>query len=160
MANIKIAYATTNTAMAITLADLGNNTARASLAVDNTSDNYVDTTVSIQLQNGQVTGSDLAWYVYGYGSVNNSLFDTPSSGTNASVLTTPANLALLKTVSINYPPFSNTNFYVVIGSIAKAFGGILPPYWGIVIDNRTGASLVNTATNHAVTHRGIYYTNV
>lgn len=158
MATTNISYTAASTT-SITLANLSNAAARTSLAIDNTTTKYIDVTMQVKVTNGTTTGTDNAVYIYGYGSVDGTTFATPSSGTDASIVTTPTNLPLLSIISYSNPPYSDTPLTVHIGSVANAFGGIMPPYWGIVIDNRTGASLVNTAANHSVTFRGITYTN-
>lgn len=160
MADAKIAYSSTNTAVSITLANLGNASARSSAAIDNSSNLYLDATLTVKIGNGTTTGTDNAVYIYGYGSQDNSLFGGPTSGTDAAVLTTPTNLVQLGIISYSNPPFTSTDLSLYIGSVALAFGGNLPKYWGIVVDNRTGASLVNTAANHSVTYQGVYATGV
>lgn len=158
MATLSVSYSASSTT-AITLANLSNAAARTSLKIDNTGTKYVDAIMQVKVTNATTTGTDNAVYIYGYGSVDGTTFATPSSGTDAAVVTTPTNLPLLGIISYSNPPFSDTPLTVHISSVANVFGGILPPYWGIAIDNRTGASLVNTAANHSVTFQGITYTS-
>lgn len=153
-----ITYSTTNTAMTITLANLSNAAARSSVYIDNSSTLYFDASLLVKVGNAVTTGTDNAVYIYGYGSQNTTLFPV-SSGTDAAVVTTPTNLPLLGIISYSNPPFTSSNLTLYVGSLAQSFGGNLPEYWGIVIDNRTGASLVNTATNHSVTYSGVYSTS-
>jgi hypothetical protein len=152
-------YSATNTAMTITLANLSNAAARSSVYVDNSTTLYFDATVRVKIGNATVTGTDNAVYVYGYGGQDTTCFGGWSSGTDAAVLTTPTNMSLLGVISYVNPPFTSTNLCLYIGSVAQAFGGNLPKYWGVVVDNRTGASLVNTATNHSISYSGIYATS-
>jgi hypothetical protein len=48
---------------------------------------------------------------------------------------------------------------LVIGSIASAFGGIMPRKWGFVIQNFTGQVLDATEGNHQKTYSGVSYTD-
>jgi hypothetical protein len=156
----KITYSTTNTAITITLANLSNAAARSSDYVDNSSNVYIDASVRVKVGTGVTTGTDNAVYVYGYGAEDTTNFGGWTSGTNAAILTTMSNMPLLGIVSTGLlPPFTSTDLTIYIGSVASSFGGNLPKYWGVVLDNRSGASLVNTAANHAISYTGVYYTS-
>lgn len=159
MADIKLAYSTTNTALSITLANLSNAAARSSASISNATNLFIDASLTVKVGIGTTTGTDNAVYVYGYGSYDSVLFGGQTSGTDASVVTTPTNLPLLGVISYVNPPFTSTDLTIHIGSVANAFGGNLPKYWGVVVDNRSGGSLVNTATNHKVEYQGIYATS-
>lgn len=154
---IKIEYATSSP-LTITLANLSNATARESNAIDNSTNKFLDAMVYVQVGIGQTTGTDLAVYLYTYGSEDGTNYTYPATGADAVIVTTPTNLTLLKVISTQVPPFTDTNFKTVIGSVATAFNGILPRKWGIVVDNRSGGSLVNTAANHSVSYTGVYAT--
>jgi hypothetical protein len=155
----KITYSATNTAMTITLANLSNSAYRSSSYVDNSSNVYIDAMVRVKVGIGTTTSSDQAVYVYGYGSEDGVLFDSLSSGTDATIITSGSNINLLKVISCKDNPFTSTDLTCHIGSMAQGFGGNLPKYWGVVIGNFSGGSLVNTSANHAVTYTGIYYTS-
>jgi hypothetical protein len=157
MATSSIGYSTTNTAITITLANLGNLAARASTYVDNSSTLYLDATLRVQCGIGTTTGSDNAVYIYGYGGQDTSYFGGNfTSGTDAAITTSGANFPLLGVMqTATFPPVTSTNYTYYVGSVANAFGGTLPKYWGVVILNSSGASLVNTAANHVVTYTGI-----
>ncbi len=158
-----ITYSATNTAMTITLAALSNVAARCSNSIDNSSTLYLDASVFVQIGIGTTTGTDNAIYVYGYGGYDNSNFGGEGAyalGADGAVLTTPSNLPLLGVMSTNlFASVTSTNYQMFIGSVANSFGGVLPKYWGVVIDNRSGAALVNTATNHYVSYSGITATS-
>ena len=160
MATAKIGYSTTNTALTITLANLSNLAGRASNYVDNSTNLYMDAALRVKVGAGTTTGSDNAVYVYGYGGEETSNFGGCfTSGTDAAVTTSGANFPLLGIVSTaTFPPVTSTDYTLYIGSVANAFGGNLPKYWGVMIVNSTGASLVNTAANHAITFTGISQT--
>jgi hypothetical protein len=61
------------------------------------------------------------------------------TGTDANAtLTVPPNVVLIGRINV----VANSATY--IGgpfSVAAAFGGVLPDHWGIVIENKTGATL-------------------
>lgn len=160
MATVKMNYSATNTALTITLANLSNLAARSSAYIDNSSDLYLDASLRVKIGIGTTTGTDNAVYVFGYGSEDAVNFGgNYTSGTDATIVTSGANFPLLGVVSTaTFPSVTSTDYTLYIGSVANAFGGILPKYWGVVLLNSTGASLVNTSTNHAVTFTGIYNT--
>jgi hypothetical protein len=162
MATIKTAYSTTNTAITITLAALGNNAGRSSAAVDNSTNLYLDAVLRCKVGIGTTTGTDNAVYVYGYGSEDNVNFGGNfTSGTDAAITTSGANFVPLGVISTaTFPPVTSTDYTLYVGSVANSFGGNLPKYWGVAILNASGGSLVNTAANHAITYTGIQATSV
>jgi hypothetical protein len=156
----KITYSTTNTAISITLAALANLAARSSAYVDNSSNVYLDASIRAKVGIGVLSGTDNAVYLYGYGSEDAVAFSGFTSGTDAAVLTTSANFPLMGVITTNvFNPVTSTDYTFYIGSVANAFGGNLPKYWGVVVDNRSGGALVNTAANHVITYTGIYATS-
>lgn len=155
----KLTYSTTNTAITITLANLSSGAYRSSTYVDNSSNVYIDAMVRVKVGIGTTTGSDQAVYVYGYGSEDATNFNGLTSGSDATIVTSGTNFPMLGVISCKDNPFTSTDLTILIGSVASAFGGILPKYWGVVVGNLSGGTLVNTAANHAVSYSGVYYTS-
>jgi hypothetical protein len=152
-------YSTTNTAVTITLANLSNAAARSSSSISNATNLFLDANLSVMVGIGVTTGTDQAVYIYGYGSQDGTQFNGWTSGTDAAVLTTPTNMPLLGVISCVNPPFTSTDLSLYIGSVAQSFGGTLPKYWGVIVDNRSGGSLVNTAANNVIEYQGITITS-
>lgn len=123
----------------------GTTSARASTAIDNSTNLYLDALVQLQLQTATGTlGTNPAIYVYAYGLSYNANYTDEVTGTDAAfTLPSTPNLKLLQI--INYNVAANTVMYSSPFSIAAAFGGILPQKWGIVVNNQTGLALNGTA---------------
>ena len=86
---VKSLYTATS-AMTITLASLAASSARESTAVSNTATNFLDAMVTVKFQTSLVTGADNAVYLYTYGSEDGATFESPCTGSDAAVLTTPS----------------------------------------------------------------------
>jgi hypothetical protein len=157
MANVKLEWGTT-TDLTITLASLATATARESTAVDNTSDKFEDAEVylAIKLAAGS-PGSDKAIYIYAYGSADGTNYTDNATGSNAAItLRAPSNLRLIGAIST--PDSGALTYKIVLGSVAAAFGGLLPPKWGIVVQNVTNLAFDSTEGNIIKKYRGIYHT--
>ena len=157
-----IAYAT-STAITCTLASLASSAtaARGCLAVDNTTNKYDDAMLTVAVKtSASALANDKACYVYLYGSEDGTVYNGSSSeaqGTDAAVtLDSPTNMRGPYVIAC--PAVSQT-YRLVIGSVASAFGGVLPRKWGFVLQNYTGQALDATAGNHQTTYSGITYTN-
>jgi hypothetical protein len=143
MATIKALYGSNNQSITCTITSLTNNSARSSAAIDNTTNLYLDALVSVKVKTaGSSTSAAGAVNIYAYGTTDGGTTyggGESSMGTNAAVtLTSPPNIVLIGVINAN----ANSTTYVRSGmSIAAAFGGILPDHWGIVVENKTGATL-------------------
>lgn len=149
------------TAMTCTLASLASGAAREATAIVNTSDLFVDAMLQLgfALQAGTPSG-DKCINVYVYGSVDGTSFTDNATGTNAAVtLRSPTNLIPL--LSIQCPDAGALTYKDIVASVAAAFpGGILPPKWGVVIENKTGVAFSATGGDHTLSYRGVYAQNV
>ncbi len=148
-------YGANNQTIACSIASLANNSQRSSDSVDNTSNVFLDALVMVKVKTG---GSSVAGTgtvnVYAYGTVDNgTTFTDALAGTNsAATLSTPPNTPLLGVI------VASTNGISCVGgpfSVSQAFGGVLPAKWGIVIENKTGAVLDSTESNHTKLYQGI-----
>jgi hypothetical protein len=162
MADRKLAYGSA-TSITITLTSLGSAGYRESTAVDNTSNLYLDAFVGGITQIGAVT-ADGQIEIYAYGSWDGTSYTAGVTGSDATITwgTTGGvdgynDLIPLGTAAVDT---SDDNDDVEWGpfSIATAFGGRLPPKWGIVVKNSTGTAFHATGTNNAVKYRGVYET--
>jgi len=157
MANVKLEWGTT-TDITCTLASLASGSSRESTAIDNTSDKFEDAQVylAIKLPAGS-PGADKCIYVYAYGSADGTNYTDNATGSNAAVtLRIPTNLRLIGAIAT--PDSGGLTYKYVIGSVAAAFGGLLPPKWGIVVYNMTNLTFDSTEGNHTKKYRGIYHT--
>ena len=164
MTTIKANYGTSNQTITITLASLAPDTARSSLAIDNTTDLYVDALVQLQIKTGTsaIPGTDVI-NIYAYGTVDCGTTYPDGTGTDVVVtLPTAHNLILvgqMNTVA-NTTTYKSEPF-----SIASAFGGVLPQKWGIVVQFQTlpaggGGALDATAGNFKAIYQGILRSTV
>jgi hypothetical protein len=164
MADRKLAYATA-ASMTITLTSLGSAAYRESTAVDNTTNLYLDAFVGGRVQIGAVTADGQIEF-YAYGSWDGTLYTAGLTGSDAAITwgTTGGvdsynDLVPLGSVAVDT---TDDNDDVKFGpfSVAAAFGGRLPPKWGVVVKNSTGIAFHATGTNNEMKYRGVYETIV
>lgn len=132
-----------------------------SAVVDNTANLYLDALVQVVLAAvNTAPANSKALFVYAYsGSNATDLTTTGSSGgtvgtqgalTFPDVTTLPVAMPLIGVV-----PYAVQNKLIVSPefSVARAFGGVLPPYWGVALVNHTG--MILAASGNTVKYRGI-----
>lgn len=131
-----------------------------SAEVDNTSDLYFDAHVTVVLDPANTTpANSKAFFVYAYGGVDTGMGTTgATSGGSAGsegaltfpdITTGPNNLRLIGTIHYVVADVAQEKTF----SVAKAFGGVLPAYWGVALVNHSGAALA--ASGNTVKWRGI-----
>lgn len=156
----KIQYSS-NTAITSTLTSLASSSSagRGSAVVSNSITLYDDAILTIAVTTGSSTlAAPFACYVYLYGAGADGVYNGSSAeaeGTDAAVtLDVPTNLIGPFVISC---PASSVTYRLVVGSVAAAFGGVLPAGWGFVLQNQTGQPLAGSGNLSEFT--GIYYTN-
>lgn len=162
MATIKQAFSS-STNFTISLAPGGVGLAssatagRESAEVDNTTNLYLDALVYIKIVLASGTpGNDKAVYVYAYGGPDGTAYPDAVTGANAAItLNDPTQLRLIGVI----PAPTSAGTFDGYFPVAQAFGGILPPWWGIVIRNYTGIALSATEGNHAYSWIGVSLTS-
>lgn len=166
MATVNIAYASAAT-VTISPASVADGGYRSSDAIDNaTSVKYIDALVGGIVRIGAVA-ADGTIAIYAYGSYDGTEYTAGVSGADVTITwgTTGStgvdgylNLPLLGVVSVDT---TDDDDYVRWGpySVAQAFGGALPPKWGIVIKNATGTAFHATQTSSECQYTGITYTS-
>lgn len=144
------------TSITITATTLASGSQRSSAAIDNSTNLYLDALVRVDCTLATGTPS-VGINVYAYGSIDGTNYQGMSAtadnvdGTDKAVtLQSPTGLPLLGTIPA---VTAGALVYKGLFSVAKAFGGILPSKWGIVVDNET--SLAFTACT--CTYNGINY---
>jgi hypothetical protein len=156
MSDIKSKYGSNNQAITCTFTSLANNGQRSSAALDNSSNLFLDALVSVKVKTN-ASGTLATGYVnvYAYATTDGGTTyggGEANMGTDAGVtLASPPNLVLIGTINA----VANSTTYVKSGlSVAAAFGGVLPDHWGIVIENKTGATL--DASIGSANYQGVY----
>lgn len=146
--------------MTITLTSLGSGAYRESTAVDNTSNLYIDAIVGGITQIGAVS-TNATIEIYAYGSWDGTNYTAGLTGSDAGVtwgttggVNSFRDLPLLGVVQTEGTDDNDDRKWGPF-SVAQAFGGILPPKWGIVVRNNTGTTFHATGTNNAVKYTGI-----
>ncbi len=146
MATIKALYGSNGQAITCTITNLTNATnatgaGRSSLAVDNTSNEFLDALVSVKVKtSASALANDKCVYVYAYGtSDGGSDYTDGAPGTDSAFTgTNPPNMKLIGIINC---AASSTTYVGGPFSVAAAFGGVLPDHWGIYVVNFTGQTL-------------------
>jgi len=154
--DIKGKLGTNNQAITISLSSLADDGVRASTAVDNTTNLFLDCLVQLLIHTGNVgvPAGDKNLLVYAYGTANDgTTYSAGATGTDAAhggvagQLITNAHL-----MGIIHVDAQNETFESDVFSVASAFGGIVPAKWGIIVKNQVGQTL---GTSSAF-YQGIY----
>jgi hypothetical protein len=139
--DVKQKYGASGVAITCTITSLANNGQRQSTAVDNSANLYLDALVVVTVKSAAASTSSSGYVnVYAYGTVDGGTsYSDGATGTDGSItLTVPPNMRLIGVINV----VANSTTY--IGgplSVAAAFDGILPDHWGIVVENKSGATL-------------------
>jgi hypothetical protein len=159
MSNVKLSYATP-VVLTLTSANLASSVTAGwmSQSIDNTANLYLDAFVQINLARvNTAPAGTKALYLYAYGTaaLSGTVFTTTAAAnttgtitgtvgtvTFPSVTTLPVGVPLLGIVPY---PIQDSLIISPNFSIAKAFGGTLPPIYGIAMINDTGMTLSVTS---------------
>lgn len=109
--------------------------------------------VRLKTQGTGATTSDRGCHVYAI-SMDGSTGTWSENGSDAGgpiTLTSPTNAIRLGFLSM---PQNGVSYQTGPFTLAAAFGGIVPPNWAIVVENRTGAALSATEADLRVTVEG------
>ena len=149
---IKSSYGSNNQAITCTITSLANGGARASTALDNTSNLFLDVLVVVKIKSNASTAS--GWVdVYAYGTADGgTTYSEDITGTDGGVtLTNPPNVVWIGKIAVTT---TSTTYTSPPFSVARGFSGILPDHWGIVVVNNTGGTL--DASVGSSWYQGIY----
>lgn len=146
MAAVNIAYAA---AVSMTVTNLNSLASSAtagwqSAVVDNTSSKYLDALVAVVIDYANTApANSKGSYIFAYSGDEAGVYTNPVSGSEGTLtlLDVTANAQSIKL--IGFAPYTTADEVAEapVFSVAAAFGGILPPYWGICIINHTGAAI-------------------
>ena len=155
---IKALYGTNNQAITITLNSLAASATagRASTAVDNTTNLFLDALVAGTISVGVVSGNKQI-LIYAYGTADGGSHYSGANGTNTITGTdaafTRADPTDLKPIGVLPVPTASVVYTFGPYSVAQAFGGVLPDHWGIVVFNDSGVALA--ASSNAAWYQGV-----
>lgn len=140
--DIKNKYGTTNQSIAITsFLSNANNAASASAAIDNRTNLFIDALVQCIITAPAASTSASGYVnVYAYGTADDgTTYSDSASGADGDItLTVPPNARLIGVINV----VANGIVYESAPmSVAAAFGGILPAFWGIILENKTGGTM-------------------
>lgn len=124
---------------------------RESTAQDNKdTDDAVDALVGGKVTVGTTPTVNTQIEIWAYGSYDDVSFSGGASGSDAAL--TPSDKSLMKLLCVIPSVAATSNVTHTWGpfSIAQAFGGMVPPRWGIWISHNTGVNLNSTAGNHEI----------
>lgn len=126
-----------------------------SAVVDNTTDKYLDVLVQVVIDFANtVPGNDKKVYVFAYGGIESGVYTNPASGSQGTITVVDfsANESAFKLIGT--VPYTTQDEVAESQpmTVAQAFGGVLPPYWGVIVLNRSGAAFA--ASGNTVKWRG------
>lgn len=145
MADIKTKYGTSNQPITITLNGLLDDAYRASEAIDNTTNLFLDALVQLKIDTANVgapTGDNNV-LVYAYGtSDGGTTYSGAASGSDAAYGAVAGQLITnCRLIGVIAVDAQNEIFESEPMSVAGAFGGKLPSHWGIIVRNQIGQTL-------------------
>lgn len=141
MSTVKPLYGSNNQAITCTITSLANNAQRASAAIDNTSNLYLDALVQVKVKSAAASTSATGTvnvYALGTADGGTDYTDNVTTGDATVTLTAPPNAVLIGVINVV------ANAVTYVGgpfSVAQGFGGVLPDHWAIVVENKSGATL-------------------
>lgn len=148
-------------AITITLNSLASSgtVGRASTAIDNSTNLYLDALVTITLsQSASAVANDKTIYVFAYGSIDGTTYPEGITGSDAgyTILGSAGALTTALRLIGSIPAVaSDTNMHGPF-PVAPAFGGFLPSKWGIIVLNYGGQTLAGSGNSAA--YNGLYAT--
>ncbi len=154
-ANIKEAFQAVQTMVVTNYVSLGNSATAGwgSAYVDNSSDLYLDALVmAVFPAVNTAPANNKAVYFFAFGGNDTTDFTTNGAAANAGTqgtMTYPnVTSSPIVMPRIGVAPYTTQNVAFKYGpfTVAKAFGGILPNYWGLGAINYTGMTLSATCT--------------
>jgi len=155
MADLKQKYGS-KTNLTITLASLADSGARESTVVDNGTNLFVDVLIGGKLKAG-ASGVSSTGYVniWAYGSADDgTLYDDACTGSDAAH-TMNGNAKLLAVLEMN----ANAEVVEFTVPLSRVFNHI-PEDWGIIVENKSGATFDTTAGNFEIHYKGLHLQTV
>jgi len=157
MADIKAKYGSSNQSITITLDSLADDGKRASAAVDNSTDCFLDAIVQLKINNTEgVPAGDANLLVYAYGTADGgTTYSGGATGSDAAYGGVAGQvIENCPMLGIIHADADDEVFESHAMSVARAFGGVLPDHWGIIVVNQLGVAL--SASGHSAFYQGVY----
>lgn len=154
MSDIKAKFGTSNQSITCTITSLANNGQRASTVVDNGTNVFLDALVFVKVKSAAASTSASGYVnVYAYGtSDGGTTYTEGATGSDAGItLTSPPNVKLIGVINV---VANSTTYSAGPFSVAAAFGGALPEKWGIIVENKSAATL--DASVGSAWYQGVY----
>lgn len=142
----------------ITLTSLADGAWRQSAAVDNGTNLFEDALIGGSIQVGTTPTADGTIDIYIYGSYDGTSYTGGASGSDAAYTADGEEFLFKQVKSIVVDGDSNIDYVWGPESVAALFGGVMPPDWGVVVENNTGAALHATGTNNEIQFTGVKWT--
>jgi hypothetical protein len=156
MANLKENFAGSVAAITISLASLANNAWRQSAFVDNSTNDYLDAWVQVNAKTGATAAGTVDLWLYG--SIDGgTTYSDGASGADATYTPTDTPQIFLGRLQT---PTATTQYHSSLFSVQQAFGGNVPPRWGLLVHNTNGGALDATAGNFLEQYLGLTYQSV
>lgn len=158
MSNIQTSYGAQAQAITITLASLANAAARASAAIDNSVNLFLDALVQLVLKSGAASVVATGFVnIYAVGTTDGgTTYGEGATGSDAAItLTVPPNARLIGVINMVAVA---TTYKSEPMSVAAAFGGVLPQKWAIIVENQSGGSFDAVEGSHAKQYQGVLAT--
>jgi len=152
MSTTKVAFAAA-ASITCTLASITTGQGRRSAVVDNSTNLYDDAMVHVAVKPGTL-GTDPYILVMAYASADDGTTYETAGSTDAAYNTLTGSE---KVIGIIIPAASTTVCSGVF-SVARAYGGVMPRNWGIVIWQSACGTLSATESDHIKKFQGITYT--
>ena len=152
-----IVYATP-AALTWTPASLASGSYDGSLAVDNSSNNYIDALVGGFITTGTTPTTAKRIDIYAYATWDGgTTYTAGMAGTDGDTPDTGEENQLVFLGSIATDATNDHRYEYGPFSIAGAFGGVMPEKWGLVAYHDTAVALNATTGNHEAKYTGITY---
>lgn len=158
MANLKENFGASVVAITIMLASLANGAWRQSAFVDNTvaGIDYLDAWVQVNAKTGATAGGTVDLWLYG--SIDGGVtYSDNASGLDAAYTATDTPQIFLGRLQT---PSVTTQYHSSLFSVQQAFGGNIPPRWGLLVHNTNGGALDATPGNFLEQYLGLTYQSV
>lgn len=155
-------YGDADQTITITLASLGYRAGRESTKIDNRVTLYDDVYIvgRIKTAAGGAVAADESLQIYAYGSHQGTIF--PSVRSSLTGVDAAIDALVLDKVDYLHPigyitaNAGDTSFTGGPWSIARSLGGVVPPFWGLVVMNNSGRTLSATGSDFAFLYQGLW----
>lgn len=152
------------TAITLTAASLASDTnllaGRASTAIDNTTNKYLDVQIAGKIRTGTSPTTNKTIELWAYASFDATpTYPDSITGTDANKTMTSANVkysALVRVWATTIDSTSDRDYFIPPTSLGQLFGQV-PSNWGLFLVHDTGVALNATGSNHVLNYRGIKY---